>query len=671
MLSRLRADQSQRWRCGERVFVESYLHELPELASDPDALLQLVFAEMMLRRDDGETPTLDEYLGRFPQHADPLRRLWAAQDLLHAVPSASGAEVPPAPPTPAPTFRDFEVLCELGRGGMGVVYKARQRGLKRLVALKVLHERLLHPEGVARFRTEAEAVGRLRCTSVVAVYAFGQEGGCPFLAMEYFAGGSLKDLLQAGPLPFDRAAEVVRQVALGVQAAHEAGIVHRDLKPGNVLLDGERACVADFGLARLTDAGDGPTQTGAVMGTPGYLAPEQADGHGREAGPAADVWGIGAVLYHCLTGRPPLLTRDAAQTLTLVREGAPAAPRSLRPDVPGELDLICRKCLQRAPRDRYATAGEVAEDLGRWQRREPVRGEVLWAGRRLLARCGGLLALVALVALMGVAALAVAPSEGPGDEETRLAADLDRGRTVLLDKRPRRARLAMGSKSTLLTTDAAGHFTVVASDVSLVELARDPRRDDYRLTAEVRHLRKHQHDCWIGVYVGYSHRDHPNPSKQFTAVTFNDRIDDRKEHDRLVAIVGKVPQPRPKGNRLLFQPTLTAGMEWDEGQTARATDGGPECFVAAGDEETEWRTLTVEVTRRGLTAYWGKEPKIYAGTLTAAAYQEGLSQSARDMPAHVKVREAPVAFAVRGGVGLYVKGGSASFRNVAIEPVAP
>lgn len=673
MLSRLRADQSERWHRGERVFVESYLLAYPHLASDDEALIHLVFAEWQLRVGSGDSLTLDEYLRRFPQHADSLRRLW--EDLLYDGPTTQ--DKAPVPRPQLAGFRDFELLGVLGRGGMGIVYKAKQRGLKRLVALKVILDRLRAVEGVARFRVEAEAIGRLRSEHVVAVHAFGEENGCPYLAMEYLPGGSLKDLLRQGPLPFDRAADVVRQVALGVQAAHEAGIVHRDLKPANVLLDRERVCVADFGLARLLDAADGDTgltQTGAVMGTPEYLAPEQAEGHTHEAGPAADVWGIGAVLYHCLTGRPPARAANPQQTLRLVREGRPAPPRSLRPDVPADLDVICRKCLQKSPGDRYATAGEVAEELARFLRDEPARATIPSAPRQWLARCGTWrVALVVLAALLGVMGLATAPSKRPIDEETRLAADLDRGRTVLLDRQPRRARLLIGSRSTLLTTDAEGYFTVAASTTSLVELASDPRRDSFRLTAEVRHLRNHHHACRIGLFVGYAEQHRPWRLCQFTALSFNDLNDARQEHDELVRAVkpDNLNRPRPKGNRLTLKPLVTAGLEWAEGHSASASRPGPESFVAAGSEKTPWRTLIVEVTPLEVRAYWGEPQKTFAGALTAAKYVEGLSKAVQSVPAHSKARDAKVAFAARGGVGLYVTWGAASFRNVSIEPLTP
>ncbi len=285
----------------------------------------------------------------------------------------------------------YEVLEELGRGGMGVVYKARQARLNRLVALKMIlsgdHAR---PAERARFRTEAEAIARLRHPNIVQVYEVGEHDGKPYFSLEFCPGGSLDKKLSGTPLPPREAARLVQTVARAIHAAHEKSVVHRDLKPANVLLDEDGAPkITDFGLAkRLDDCGQ--TVSGAVLGTPSYMAPEQAGGDSKAIGPATDVYALGAILYELLTGRPPFKAATTLETLRLVLEAEPVPPERLRGKTPRDLQTICLKCLRKGPASRYASAEELADDLERFLEDRPVRarpvswGEsaVRWARRR-------------------------------------------------------------------------------------------------------------------------------------------------------------------------------------------------------------------------------------------------------------------------------------------------
>jgi serine/threonine protein kinase len=292
-----------------------------------------------------------------------------------------------------PELPDFEVLEELGRGGMGVVYKARQHHPDRIVALKCLSV-IGDEDLLSRFRREADAIGRLEHPNVVRLYQAGAWAGRPFMVMEYFPGGSLRDQLRGVPRPFADAARLTAAIARAVHAAHDRKIVHRDLKPANILLaDDGTPKVADFGLAKRLDQDATLTSDGVVMGTPSYMAPEQAAGRWAEVGPAADIYGIGAILYELLTGRPPFRGADTAETLEQVLRAKPVPPGELRPGTPPGLDAVCLKCLAKRPRDRYPTAAALADDLDRWLSRGAVAARAPVQGRPWQVACATLTAV--------------------------------------------------------------------------------------------------------------------------------------------------------------------------------------------------------------------------------------------------------------------------------------
>ena len=273
-----------------------------------------------------------------------------------------------------PTVPGYEITGELGRGGMGVVYQARHVRLNRPCALKmILAGAHASPEDVARFVTEAEAIARLQHPSIVQIRHIGDADGLPFLELEYVAGGSLDQQLDGTPWPATRAARLAEQVALGIAEAHRQGIVHRDLKPSNVLLaaDGTPK-VGDFGLAKMLDSQAALTRSESVMGSPSYMAPEQAQGHAKEAGPAVDVYAVGAILYELLTGRPPFRGTTALETLEQVKTTEPVPPSRLVPGVPRDIETICLKCLQKEPGKRYETAQALGEDLRRFLDGRPI-----------------------------------------------------------------------------------------------------------------------------------------------------------------------------------------------------------------------------------------------------------------------------------------------------------
>ena len=264
--------------------------------------------------------------------------------------SAGGTTKSPTP-TPA-SVPGYEILGELGRGGMGVVYKARQVGLDRVVALKmILAGGHAGPKHLARFRAEAEAVAQLQHPNIVQVHEVGEHEGKPFFSMEFCPGGGLDRKLQGTPLPPAEAARLVETLARAVHAAHQQNVIHRDLKPANVLLGADGTPkVTDFGLAKRLDADKMLSLTGQVLGTPSYMPPEQAAGKTLQVGPAADIYALGAILYECLTGRPPFKAASAIETLLQVVRDDPVPPRRLQSKTPRDLETICLKALAKEPR---------------------------------------------------------------------------------------------------------------------------------------------------------------------------------------------------------------------------------------------------------------------------------------------------------------------------------
>jgi serine/threonine protein kinase len=460
------ARQEAAWDRGERPPVEELLADHPEFAGETNAVLELVCNEVVLREERGERPSLSEYQQRFPDFADPLRVQWEVDRALFSRRSRATAARAPTPnadpngtvahapaqidrlakevaasrPVAGRTVGRYRVEAVLGRGGMGVAYRAWDPDLKRVVAVKMLRAADADASEVARFRTESEAIARVRHPNIVQVFDVGEDDGQPFFAMEFCAGGSLSGRLKGGPLAPAEAAAVVEQIARGVDAAHRQSVIHRDLKPANVLLShaptppaagastvanpatatgssatagpaaGEPVVykVTDFGLAKALDADDGQTRTGAILGTPSYMSPEQAFGDSKAVGTATDVYALGAILYECLTGRPPFQGASVADTLEQVRRHEPVPVRRLQPAVPADLETIALKCLQKEPGKRYASAADLADDLLRYLQRRPILARPIgplargWRWCRRNPRVAGLLALLAASLLTGL-----------------------------------------------------------------------------------------------------------------------------------------------------------------------------------------------------------------------------------------------------------------------------
>lgn len=404
------------------VQVETYLECFPELAQDREQVLQLITAEFKLRRQRQGDLTPESFLRRFPSYSAELRERLAAVSAPGDRPrQASPRQLLEAPPERTvvdsstvgaarslPAIPGYDVLGILGRGGMGIVLKAKDLRLGRLVALKmILASADVSAEAQARFHTEAQAVARLQHPHIVQIFEVGQDASQPFLCLEFVAGGSLAQKINATPQPPLESARLVETVARAIAYAHQHGILHRDLKSANVLLTAEgEPKITDFGLAKKLDAAEGHTLSGVPMGTPSYMAPEQAAGRTRQIGPAADVYALGALLYEMLTGRPPFKGMSVADTLLQVLHSEPVPPTHLRPGIPRDLETVCLKCLEKDRQKRYPSALALAEDLRRFVNGEPIQARRTPAWERLwkLARRKPVAAALALVAILAAAA---------------------------------------------------------------------------------------------------------------------------------------------------------------------------------------------------------------------------------------------------------------------------
>jgi serine/threonine-protein kinase len=379
---------------------------------------------------------------------------------------------------PPPVVAGYEVLGVLGHGGMGVVYKARHLRLNRLVALKmVLAGAHADPQQLARLHLEAEALADLQHPNIVAVYEVGEHDHCPYLALEFVDGGSLDKKLDRQPQPPLAAAELVETLARAMHCAHQRGIVHRDLKPANVLLTSTGVPkITDFGLAKRLEA-PGQTQSGAVMGTPSYMAPEQAAGKTREAGPLADVYALGAILYEMLTGQPPFQADTLVKTIEQVVSDEPVAPSRVRERVPRDLETICLKCLQKEPKKRYASAAELAEDLRRFRADEPITARPVSRAERTRKWIKRRPAQAALVLLSGLVALGLVV--GVLWHNVSLRAERDRAE----------ANRARAEKN----FDRAGRAVdEMLTEVAEEQLAYEPRMEKKRRNLLVKALRFYQ-----------------------------------------------------------------------------------------------------------------------------------------------------------------------------------
>ena len=350
---------------------------------DRDEQLAMLLADLTDQANDGQHVDINAVCEDHPEIADELRELWGAVMIadaagsseLHATLSSGTARDTPGASFELPCrFGDYELLEELGRGGMGIVYRARQVSLNREVALKmILQGQLASPADRERFQAEAEAAARLDHPGIVPVYEVGNSEGHPYFSMKYVRGETLSHRLANGLVSPKAGADILASVARAIHYAHRQGVLHRDLKPSNILIDDEgQPHVTDFGLAKRVQEAESLTRSGAILGTPAYMAPEQAAGARGEVGPASDVFSLGTVLYQMLTGKPPFQAASPVDTILMLLEQDVVPPRVVNPRVDRDLEMIALRCLQKPIDLRYDSAGSLADDLEAYLNNEPI-----------------------------------------------------------------------------------------------------------------------------------------------------------------------------------------------------------------------------------------------------------------------------------------------------------
>jgi hypothetical protein len=488
-----------------------------ETMPDNSRLLELVVRWEELRRA-GHNPLAEQLCANCPELLPALRERLQALKAMDGVLETDPADIPTVAGVtneletgPSATasaaggastvaIPGYEILGELGRGGMGVVYKAEQIALKRLVAVKMLLAgQYAPPSARARFKTEVEAIARVQHPNLVQIFEVGEHEGRPFFAMEYVDGGDLEHKIAAQPQPPRQAAELVEVLARAIHVAHTRGIIHRDLKPANILLASNESSgkgpstthhslltnhqpkITDFGLAKRLDVSGGPTLTQHILGTPSYMAPEQAAGKSKDVGPATDVYALGAILYQLLTGRPPFQGETALAILRQVTMDEPVPPRRLQPGVATDLETICLKCLEKSPLRRYATAAALADDLHRFLAGEPIHARPISWWRRTEKWVRRRPAVAALLAVSSLALLLLLA--GGWWFAQRLSAELHNTTTAERN-----------------LEDALAHEVALGLDSDLRQLEMVPQAMAALLTARA-DWKEEQLEAWLNALV--------------------------------------------------------------------------------------------------------------------------------------------------------------------------
>lgn len=593
--------------------------------------------------------------------------------------SDPGHTHPVGQPLPPP---GYDLLRRLGGGGMGDVFLAREHTSERSVAIKFLRSPG-NPTAVERFLAEVRALARLDNPHIVKVFATDFYRHQPFFTMEYAPRGTLLEQVnREGPFDPIRAARLIATVARAVQVAHAAHILHRDLKPNNILLgeNGEPR-VSDFGLAKLTDRDDGITNPTGALGTPSYMPPEQVSRRHGEIGPQADVYGLGATLYHLLTGGPPFVGETPAEITVRVERDLPERPRALRADIPVDLEAIVMKCLEKKADDRYPSPGALADDLDRFLAGKTPVAPPLTRLRRLRRWVGRQRTLVAAVAMLAVATAFMLSGGwqrlfGPRDEAERIRNELRAGRSVKLigeSGPPRWHRWPIGAAALGDSFTGDGACSFDANYLSLLELLDDPGIDRYQVTADIQLLyTKIVPDAagrmqlqgsaatLVGLYFGRSSPQAGDgiPAHFMFAATYNDHI---------------LAASRSQGNAVMLRTSLIVPRPEAPPLDQTATVEKSEIRFAGRDLPGDWRRLRVEIRPEGCKVFWAQRPggpEELLADLSAADINELYRSMAETLDAkHPGLGVPTPAWNPRTPFGIWSRGTAVAFRNVVVEPL--
>lgn len=556
-------------------------------------------------------------------------------------------------------FGKYELLEVIARGGMGIVYRARDPELGRVVALKTMRTdpTAASDEQVERFRREAQAIAQLNHRHIVPVFEFGVQEGTAYFAMAYVPGGSLAQERQEYRADPRKAAEVMEKVARAVDHAHQHGILHRDLKPSNILLDEDgEPLVADFGLAKFLGTDTDLTQTGNVLGTLHYMSPEQVNGIHSQLGPASDVWALGVMLFELLAGQRPFRGEGREEIFRKILHDEPPSPRQARPGLDRGLEVIIGKCLAKDPARRYASAAELADDLGRWQRGEPLRARPEGWYQRMLRRfrrhptltaVGTLLSAFALV-LLAILSVTGLTQPRAGDWKF-LKAELQARRPVDLigtEGVPKDYRFLAGASKFADRPAHGAPFTLQGAErsLSMLELLDAPPVATYRIRAQLRSPNTRLGEA--GVFLALARR----PTIEGTELWYCAAGADYS------AGMVRLKLCRASDNRQLSNLDRPGSMF----HQVMLLDCRPNAPLTQDDSHE----IAVEVTPTNFTLVWdGKRIGGIAGAAVAATWTGPL------LPGLPPVLVAAVPpFPASGGMGIYTLGGSASFRRVVVEP---